>query len=96
MSISSDREPYENVTRIFLIKIEFKDNPYEGSQVTGEIKDVLSGEKGAINDLMDIIEFIIPYMKKMGVRINWLWPFAAFIDQRFGRRKKVQGKPDHI
>ncbi len=91
----NDQEPYENVTRVFWIKIELKENQHTGRQVLGEIRDVISGEKDPIKDLFDIIDFIIPYMKKMGIQINWFWRFTTFIDLLFTQRKKFQDKSNN-
>ena len=77
--MANDLEPYENITRVFWIKIELKENQLKGKQVLGDIRDVISGEKSLIVDLCDIIAFIIPYMKKMGFRINWFWQFVSWL-----------------
>ena len=77
--MANDLEPYENISRVFLIKIELKENRRDGRQVLGDIRDVISGEKSLIVDLCDIIAFIVPYMKKMGFQINWFWQFVSWL-----------------
>ena len=69
----NDLEPYENVTRVFWIKIELEDGQGQGSHYLGDIRDVVSGEKSRIKELLDIIDFIIPYLEQMGARIRWYW-----------------------
>lgn len=93
--MSNDQEPYENVTRVFWVKIELKENQHTSRQTLGEIRDIISGEKSSIKDLFDIIDFIIPYMKKMGIQINWFWRFTAFIDLLFNQRKNFQDKSNN-
>ena len=78
LAMSNDQKPYENITRVFWIKIELKEKPQNGRQVLGDIKDVISGEIKPIVGLFDIIEFIIPYIEKMGVQINWFWRIMSW------------------
>ena len=84
--MAHDLQPYENITRVFWIKIELKDNRVNGRQVIGEIKDVMSGERQVICELSDIICFVIPYLETMGMRIHWYWQFRARSIRK--RRKK--------
>ncbi len=77
--MANDLEPYENITRVFWIKIELKDNQLKGRQDLGDIKDVMSGEKSRIKELLDIIDFIIPYIEKMGIRISWFWRLTIWM-----------------
>ena len=76
--MAHDFEPYENITRVFWIKIELKEGQQKGRQVIGEIKDVMSGARQAICDPYDIICFMLPYLKKMGIRIHWFWRFMSW------------------
>jgi hypothetical protein len=75
----NDQEPYENVRRVFWIKFELRENPRKVRQDLGEIREVVSGEKIPIKDLVDIIDFIIPYIEKMGIQINWFWRFTIWL-----------------
>jgi len=88
--MSKDLEPYENVTRVFWVKIELKESPRDGRRVIGEIKDVISGEKSAIKGLFDIIYFIIPYIRKMGIRITWFWRIMSWYKSKRKDRSNSQ------
>jgi hypothetical protein len=79
--MSNDLKPYENVSRVFWIKIELRDKSLNGRQDFGEIKDVISGEKKTITDLLDIPKFIIPCMRHMGIKVNWLWEFIIWLNR---------------
>jgi hypothetical protein len=76
---SDDNEPYENITRVFWIKIELKDIPWKGRQNLGEIRDVVSGEKGIVRNLFDINQFILLHMSRMGIKIHWFWRFISWL-----------------
>ena len=79
--MSTDQEPYEHVTRVFWIKIELKENTQNGKQVFGEIRDVIDGKKSPIDDLFDIINFIIPYMEEMSIPISWFWRLVNWLKE---------------
>ena len=66
-----DEEPYENITRVFWIKIELNERPSKSLQCLGEIKDVMSGARSLIHCPHDIIKFMTPYMKQMGIKVSW-------------------------
>lgn len=83
--MANDLEPYENITRVFWIRIELKENQRAGRQILGDIKDVRSGAIGHIRYLHDIIFFIIPYLLNMGVKVEWSWRLGSWLKQR--RRK---------
>jgi len=80
--MSNDLKPYENITRVFWIRIELKEKQSTGRQTLGEIKDVMSGAKQPIYYLHDIIYFIMPYLQAMGVRINWPWRLGGWLEQK--------------
>ena len=86
--MANDLKPYENITRVFWIKIELKDNQKAGKQAFGEIKDVKSGEKQLIHSLFDINPFIARRMREMGIRISWLWRFTIWMK----RNRKISPK----
>lgn len=90
--MAHDLEPYENITRVFWIKIELNEQQHTGQQALGDIKDVISGEKQAIYQLLDIIYFMIPYLEHMGIKVNWFWRFSASVDLLFTPRKRFQEK----
>jgi hypothetical protein len=77
--MADDLKPYESITRVFWIKIELKDNHEKDRQDLGDIRDVLSGARRPINDLLDIIDFIVPYMQQMGIRIKWFWRLTIWL-----------------
>jgi hypothetical protein len=85
--MANDLKPYENITRVFWVKIELKDTHGKGSQDLGDIRDVISGAKGPIRDLFDIIEFIIPYMQQMGIRIGWFWQLSIWMKKKINPRQ---------
>lgn len=87
--MANDLKPYENITRVFWIRIELKENQRTGRQALGDIKDVMSGEKKLICELNDIIYFIIPYLQNMGAEIHWSWRFRSWIERK--RRKNNFG-----
>lgn len=78
-SMGNDLKPYENIMRVFWIKIELNDNHGKDMQHFGDIKDVMSGKKSPIYDLLDIIIFIVPYMRQMGIRIGWFWELTTWM-----------------
>jgi len=88
--MANDLKPYESITRVFWIKIELKDNHENESPYLGDIRDVISGVRSPISNLLDIIDFIIPYMQQMGIRINWFWRLTIWLKKRsqVGLRKR--------
>ncbi|HLA88784.1 MAG TPA: hypothetical protein VJL10_12230 [Anaerolineales bacterium] len=98
--MANDLEPYENITRVFWIKIELKENQRAGRQTLGDIKDVMSGEKQPIYDLHDIIHFIIPYLENMGIKIHWFWRLVSWLKRKrrknnFGHSNPTPGDGKH-
>lgn len=87
--MANDLKPYENITRVFWIKIELKENQKAGKQTLGDIKDVMSGQKQVIYGLCDISYFIIPYLENMDIRISWWWRFGSWFTRK--RRKNNIG-----
>jgi len=83
-----DLKPYESITRVFWIKIELKDNHDKERHDLGEIRDVISGVKSPIRDLLDIIDFIIPYMQQMGIKVGWFWQLTVWMKRRNKLRLK--------
>jgi hypothetical protein len=88
--MAHDLKPYENITRVFWIRIELKEDQGPGGQSLGDIKDVISGDKQAIYKLCDIICFIIPYVENIGIRTDWLCRFMIWIN-KFNLRKHADG-----
>lgn len=80
--MANDLEPYENITRVFWIKIELKEKQRLGKQNLGEIKDVKSGTKAPLYEVYDIIHFMIPYLEHMGIKISWFWRLGSFRERK--------------
>lgn len=89
--MGNDLKPYENITRVFWIRIELKDKR-KSRQDFGDIRDVMSGTQCAIEDPIDIIVFIAPYLQQMGIKISSLWRCTLWIKNIMGRSKKVKLK----
>jgi hypothetical protein len=88
--MAHDLKPYENITRVFWIKIELKGDQEAGEQALGDIKDVMSGEKQLIYQLPDIIDFMIPYLESMGIRLPRFWWLGIL-----AKRKRRKNNPGH-
>lgn len=82
--MANDLKPYENITRVFWVKIELTENIQNGKPICGEIRDVISGEKCLMIGPCDIIYFILPSMQQIGIRIHWFWRIVSWL-----RRKSV-------
>jgi hypothetical protein len=80
--MAHDRKPYENISRVFWIKIELKDYQEKHRQILGDIRDVMSGVRSPIWGLLDIIDFLVPYLEEMGVRISWFWQFMVWMKRK--------------
>ena len=91
--MANDLEPYENITRVFWIKIELKEKQKVGRQNLGEIKDVKSGTKAPIYEVSDIIRFMIPYLEHMGITISWFWRLGSFLERKRRKRNVVFSNP---
>jgi hypothetical protein len=87
--MANDLEPYENITRVFWIKIELKDNRGKDRQDLGDIRDVISGAKSTINDLLDIIDFIVPYLQQMGISVGWFWQLTIWMKRSSKIKEKI-------
>lgn len=80
--MATDSKPYENISRVFWLKIEVKDNQQRGRENLGDIRDIMTGVKSPIKDLLDIIDFIVPYLQQMGIRVGWFWRLSIWIKRR--------------
>ena len=60
----------------FIVKIQLERAGHEsGSTIWhGYITHVPSGERRYLKDLNDIIAFIVPYLKQLGVNFSRFWP----------------------
>jgi hypothetical protein len=91
--MANDLEPYENITRVFWIKIELKEKQRAGRQNLGEIKDVKSGIKAPIYEVSDIVHFMIPYLEHMGIKISWFWRLGRFLERKRRKHNLVTSNP---
>lgn len=73
--MSNELETYETNTRIFIVKIWVEERA-DGKIKTkwrGHIAHIPSNERRYFSNLFVIILFILPYLKKLGIRINFFW-----------------------
>jgi hypothetical protein len=63
---------YESTTHPFIVKIWLEELAQEAGHATwrGHITHVPSGKRRYIQDLGDIIAFITPYLRQMGVELE--------------------------
>jgi hypothetical protein len=74
-SDNDNMDLFEVNTHPFIIKIWLEESAQEAGQATwrGHITHVPTGERRYLRRLDDILAFIIPYMKEMGVKLGLLW-----------------------
>lgn len=73
--MSNELESYETNTCVFVVKIWVEDSA-DGKIKTnwrGHIAHIPSNERRYFSDLFDIILFVLPYLRKMGIRISLFW-----------------------
>lgn len=87
--MANDLEPYENITRVFWIKIELKEDQRTGRQNIGEIRDVKSGAKQPIYKLRHIVYFLIPYLEKMGIKTSLFWRLGRRLERTRSKHPSV-------
>lgn len=75
---------YESNTHSFIIKIWLEETAEEASRATwrGNITHVPSGERRYVEDLDEIIVFIMPYLDRMGVKFGVQWWVRQWLKQR--------------
>jgi hypothetical protein len=99
--MSDDLESYETNTKVFIVKIWLEESSREGkAKWRGHITDITSGDRQYIEDLIDIVHFIIPYLEKLGVTTNWFWQFVIRLKQKRSKRdlglaKQTLGEKEH-
>ena len=77
LNMSNEPQTYENNTRVFMVKIWVEERT-DGKIKTkwrGQIAHIPSNERRYFSDLFDIILFVLPYLRKMGIRIGFFWQF---------------------
>lgn len=81
-------EAYEFNTHVFIVKIWLEEfDPAHKGSWRGYITHVPSGERQYIDGFLDVISFIIPYLKKMRAKIAWFWRLGEFI--RHKKKKNI-------
>jgi len=65
-------EPY---THSFIVKIWLEETAEEAGRAKwrGHITHVPSGERRHLKDLEDILDFIAPYLQKLGIEFDLVW-----------------------
>lgn len=78
--MSSDLESYETNTRVFMIKIwvEERADGKINTKWRGHIAHIPSNERRYFSDLFEIILFVLPYLRKMGIRTSFFWQIIAW------------------
>ncbi len=69
-------DPPETDTHSFIVKIWLEETVQEAGKATwrGHITHVPSGERRYLRHLGDILDFIKPYLERMGVKVRrWHW-----------------------
>jgi hypothetical protein len=74
----------ETDTHTFIITLwlEEQASGAEGARWRGHITHVLGGERRYIEDLGNIVTFIVPYLNRMGVRPPFCWQIRSWLEQR--------------
>jgi len=78
--MSNEFETYETNTLVFMVKIwvEEKADGKTKAKWRGYITHIPDHEKYYFSDLFEIVLFILPYLKKMGVRVSWFWRIMSW------------------
>ena len=91
--MSYEPESYESNTRVFTVKIWLEESLGEGKAIwRGHIRDATSEKQFKpqyIENLFDIVLFIIPYLAKMGVKKSWFWQFVCW-SRRKRKKQEVE------
>ncbi len=71
----------ETNTHSFIIRIWLEETDEEAGRVTwrGHITHVPSGERRYLKDLDDILAFIAPRLKEMGVKFGLCWQIKEWL-----------------
>ena len=71
----SGMESLEATNHPFVVRIWLEESAEEARRATwrGHITHVPSGDKRYLQDLNDIIDFVMPYLREMGVEDPILW-----------------------
>jgi len=82
----------ESNTHSFIVKIWLEETVEEAGQATwrGHITHVPSGDRRYLKDLDDISNFVVPYLDRMGVKLDIRWRVRQWL-KRWKLYLKVQG-----
>ncbi|MFQ5856217.1 MAG: hypothetical protein ACE5LU_11295 [Anaerolineae bacterium] len=82
----------ESNTHSFIVKIWLEETVEEAGQATwrGHITHVPSGDRRYLKDLDDISNFVVPYLDRMGVKLDMRWRVRQWL-KRWKLYLKVQG-----
>ena len=74
-------ELLEPNTHSFIVKVWLEETAEEAGRTTwrGHVTHVPSGERRYVQNLDDIVAFIAPYLKGMGVRFQKRWPMQRWL-----------------
>ncbi len=69
------------IKRAFWIEFWLEKTQRKNGRDIGIIKEVMDKKEQRISDFYDIIDFIIPYIENMDIKINWYWRFFSWLRQ---------------
>ena len=77
-AVDETGDMFELNTHPFIVKIWLEETAQEAGRATwrGHITHVPSGRRRYLQDLGDILGFVIPYLEDMGVQIRKRWRVA--------------------
>lgn len=80
-------EPTEPHTQSFILKIWLEEDQASAADTIwrGHITHVPGGEKRYVQSLADIDRFIVQYLRRLGVRIEWRGRLGRYLAQLFSR-----------
>jgi hypothetical protein len=93
---SLNRDSYESNTHPFIVKIWLEETAEEAGRATwrGHITHVPSGEQRYLQDLDDILTFIAPYLKGMGVKPGPFLEIRLWWRRWRGRTRRASSRKD--
>lgn len=78
--MSDELEVYENNTLVFRVKIWVEESTVGTTKAKwrGYITHIPDNKTRYFSDALGIIQFVLPYLKKLGVQIGWFWRFMSW------------------
>lgn len=88
--MSNELETYETNTLVFMVKIwvEERADGKTKAKWRGYITHIPSSARQYVEDLNEIIQFILPYLEQMGIRPDFGWQIVNWM-----RRLMVRSFP---